>query len=222
MKRFLAVFLAFAIVFSLFSLAVFAENPENNVFIPDFDKGFTADFEILNINENRANQIGSIYVKGSKFAIDSNIPIFEKFNITIRVAYNGNELILYSPYFPFFYIPIDDEEIFEEAGSNFKMICNGNIEAINTYEITSGSQTITVFEYINSDGVLSEIRYDQNGMLISCESVDNEGYKTLTKFTGYAPLKTERVFEKPVFSLNFIPFAEVINALFEGSIELNF
>ncbi len=144
----------------------------------------------------------TIYRKGDKIAADTDFLIEEIFTVTIRVAFDENNVYMYLPKFPFFYYSYDKEIIEDELGADiFAMPENVIYIGSGTKDIDGKSYYVDIYE---SDG--TTVKYGiENDELIFVESYSNEDY-SIIYLNEVSHSVNDSVFRPPFFAIDLSRF----------------
>lgn len=162
-----------------------------------------------------------IYLKGDKFSVTSELPLFEE-KEEMNLVYDGNNTYVIFTALPFFHLKIDEIDIsitdyLNEMSSNF------DSTFVKGYEKSEGSKTYYVEEYSAS---FDSEDYSENGIL-KCYFEGNELVKSECIFTDengesvYSRMEyvsfdvDDSVFEIPWYSINILPLFKALLSLFD-------
>lgn len=162
-----------------------------------------------------------IYLKGDKFSVTFELPLFEE-KEEMNLVYDGNNTYLIFTALPFLHLKIDEIDIsitdyLNEMSSNF------DSTFVKGYEKSEGSKTYYVEEYSAS---FDSEDYLENGIL-KCYFEGNELVKSEYIFTDengesvYSRMEyvsfdvDDSVFEIPWYSINILPLFKALLSLFD-------
>lgn len=222
MKKIISFILSLLIiVMSIFSTTAFAQEQTRH---DKWSQGKSFDeIEAIIYNDDGYNQTEMhVYLKDNKILMTSSLPLFSDEEKEITLLFDGKNYYMFITSLPFFHFKLGAMELsipdlLDEIAPRLESTY------IRSYEVTEKSTTYYVEEYSETfdydDYTQEGIRkyYFINDELIKNELIytDENGDSVCTCMELISFEVDDSVFELPWYSINVLPFFELLLSLFE-------